>query len=89
MDAAVTDLSADLEPDADDDLVRLAQRLRDHRPLPATAFRGRLRRDLLVRGTHHPRPPRLRALVTAYAGGGALLLVGGAASAAGVGPLAG
>jgi hypothetical protein len=81
------DLRDGLEPDAQDDLVRLAERLRAGRPVPASAFRGRLRRDLLARRTRHPRPPRLRALITAYAGGGVALLVVGALSAAGAGPL--
>jgi hypothetical protein len=81
------DIRADLEPDAPDDLIRLAERLERERPVPSAAFRGGLRRRLLAGETTRSRPARLRLLITGYATAGSLLLVVGAASAAGVGPL--
>lgn len=81
------DIRSDLEPDAPDELVRLAERLQRERPVPAAGFRGELRRLLLAGGASHARPRRLRALITGYATGGSLLLLAGALSAVGVGPL--
>jgi len=81
------DIRDDLEPDAPDELVRLAERLRRERPVPAPGFRGDLRRQLLTGGARHPRPRRLRALITGYATTGAMLLLVGALSATGIGPL--
>jgi hypothetical protein len=77
----------DLEPGAAEDLVALAERLRDERPLPSPAFRGQLRRRLLARPRTHA-PAGLWALIAGYAGAGTLLLLAGALSAAGLGPLA-
>ena len=82
------DIRADLEADATDDLIALAERLARERPVPAAAFRGALRRRLLDGRGQHSRPARLRLLITAYAGSGAVLLLVGAASAVGMGPLA-
>jgi hypothetical protein len=81
------DIRADLEPDVPDDVVQLAERLERERPVPSAAFRGDLRRHLLAGGPRPARPARLRVLITGYAGAGAFLLLIGALSAAGTGPL--
>jgi hypothetical protein len=85
--SAPRDLSDDLEAGAPDDLIRLAERLDRERPVPSAAFRGSLRRRLLAGGAAHARPARLRLLITGYAGAGCALLIVGAVSAAGLGPL--
>lgn len=77
----------DLETGAPDELVSLAERLERERPVPAAGFRGELRRRLLFGAGARARPARLRLLITGYAGAGSLLLLVGAASVAGVGPL--
>jgi hypothetical protein len=77
------DIRADLGPDPPDEVVALAQRLQSERPVPAAAFRGELRRRLVSQG----RPARLRMLITGYATAGGALLLAGALSAAGLGPL--
>ncbi len=83
------DSQYDRGPGMSDDLVLLAERLQERRPVPSSAFRGELRRRLLALRRHrHPRPERLRALIGAYASSGVLLLLVGALSTAGVGPLA-
>jgi hypothetical protein len=81
---------ADLEPDAPEALLRLAARLEHERPAPGAAFRGELGRRLARAGAPRPRPrpPRLHALIAACASAGLALLLIGAASAAGWGPLA-
>ena len=83
------DIRSDLEPDAPEELVRLAERLQRERPVPCAGFRGELRRRLEAGGARsaRARPPRLRALIAGYATAGALLLLAGALSAAGSGPL--
>lgn len=81
------DIRDDLEPDAPEELIRLAERLDRERPVPTAAFRGDLRRRLLAGGAAHRRPARLRLLISGYATAGTLLLLVGAASVAGVGPL--
>lgn len=81
------DIRADLEPDAPEELIRLAERLDRERPVPTAAFRGTLRRRLVTGGAACSRPARLRLLITGYAGAGSALLLIGAASAAGIGPL--
>ncbi|MEA2184450.1 MAG: hypothetical protein QOK16_1016 [Solirubrobacteraceae bacterium] len=81
------DIRSDLGPDAPDELVRLAERLQRERPVPAAGFRGELRRQLLAGGARHARPRRLRALITGYATAGSLLLLVGALSVVGIGPL--
>jgi hypothetical protein len=70
-----------------DELARIARRLEDERPVPAAAFRGELRARLLRRPAPDRRPARLGALILGYAAAGCLLLLAGAASAAGLGPL--
>jgi hypothetical protein len=82
------DMHGDLEPETPDDIARLFERLRDERPVPTASFRGALRRRLLARGLPRPRPDRLGLLITRYATAGAVLLLAGALSAAGLGPLA-
>jgi len=82
----VPDIRSDLEPDAPIEIVRLAERLQRERPVPSAGFRGDLRRRLLG-SARHTRPRRLYALITGYATAGSLLLLVGALSAAGVGPL--
>ncbi len=77
----------DLGPDATDDIVSLAERLHDARPVPSAAFRGELGRRLASQ------PPRLalsrlRLLIATYAASGLVLLVLGAVGAAGHGPFA-
>ena len=81
------DIRADLEPDVPEELIRLAERLDRERPVPAAAFRGDLRRRLLAGETSRTRPARLRLFIASYAGAGSALLLVGAASAAGLGPL--
>jgi hypothetical protein len=62
----------------------LADRLSRQRPVPAGAFRGALDRHLAERNPGYgPRPERLRLLISAYLGGGSLLLVLGALSCVG------
>lgn len=82
------DIRLDLESDAPDELVMIAERLLCERPVPAAAFRGQLRRHLFGGAHARSRPPRLRMLIAGYAGAGSLLLLAGVASVAGVGPLA-
>lgn len=82
----MTDLD-DLGPDVPDDLAALALRLDAERPVPRAAFRGALRRRLLREGACVARPARLWSQVAAFAGAGGGLLLAGAASAAGIGPL--
>jgi hypothetical protein len=85
--SARRDIRADLEPGIPEELVRLAERLEVERPVPSAAFRGGLRRRLLDGSGLHSRPARLRLLITGYASAGSALLLIGAASAAGIGPL--
>ena len=59
------------------DVQPLADRLMD-RPVPASGFRGELRRRLLAQRGAGPRPARLRALIAGYAAAGATLLTVGA-----------
>ncbi|HZV73356.1 MAG TPA: hypothetical protein VFF79_06540 [Conexibacter sp.] len=82
------DIRDELGLDAPED-VALAERLLAARPLPGPAFRGRLRRLLEARSRPVDRPARVRALIAGCAAAGALLLLVGAVSAAGAGPLGG
>ena len=79
------DMRLDLEPGTPDELIRLAEQLERERPVPSASFRGELRRRLVA--GQRTRPARLRLMIAAYAGSGSLLLLAGAASAAGIGPL--
>jgi hypothetical protein len=82
-----SDIRADLEPDPPDDVIMLAERLRDERPLPEATFRGRLGRHLATRAARVRTPQRVRALISVYATAGSLLLAAGALGAGGFGPL--
>ena len=77
----------DLEPGTPEDLLRLAERLQQDRPLPSPVFRGELRRRLEARSRRVPTTARVRVLIARYASAGTLLLLIGAISAAGAGPL--
>jgi len=82
------DIRSDLEPDAPQELILLAERLHRERPVPAAGFRGELRRRLVSGSMADARPARLARLITGYATAGTTLLLVAALSAAGVGPLA-
>jgi hypothetical protein len=79
-------LRDDLEPDTEPELLALAARLRDARPTPNPTFRGELGRRLSRRRSPWSQR-RIRATIAAYSGSGALLLVLGAISASGHGPI--
>jgi hypothetical protein len=81
------DVRADLEPGVSDDLVLLAERLRNSRPLPSPAFRGALGRWLAARWRRHLSPKRARSLIALYSAAGTVLMAAGALGAAGAGPL--
>ena len=81
------DIRLDLEPGTPEELIVLAERLQHERPVPSAAFRGDLRRRLLTGEFARSRPARLRLLITGYASAGTLLLLTGAMSVVGVGPL--
>ena len=82
------ELGLQTPPEERAELAVLARRLEADRPVPAPAFRGDLLRTLLARGPAAPRPRRLRLLIAGYACSGLVLLVLGASSVAGLGPLA-
>ena len=75
-----------LPGDPDDD--PLAARLTASRPVPPAGYRGALRRRLVALGPPAPRPANLGRLATVHGLAGLVLLVAGAASVAGIGPLA-
>jgi hypothetical protein len=79
------DIRGDLEPGVSDDIVALAERLRDSRPRPSPAFRGELGRRLSGRPRSRLSRARARVLVGAYSAAGVLLLAVGAIGAAGHG----
>jgi hypothetical protein len=82
------DIRDDLEPGSGEDLVALGNRLLDARPVPRAAFRGDLGRHLAARSARRRLgTAQLRALIAANGVAGLLLLLVGAVSAAGVGPL--
>jgi hypothetical protein len=67
----------------------IQQRLVAERPVPRAGYRAELRAHLLAsRGTADAPPQRLRLLIAAYAGSGAVLLIVAAIGVAGAGPLA-
>lgn len=82
------DIRADLEPGTPEELIRLAERLERERPVPSARFRGELSRRLLAGELASSPPARLRILIAGYASAGSALLLIGAASALGLGPLA-
>jgi hypothetical protein len=78
-------------PDAEvESLVRLAQRLRDERPLPAPAFRGELGRRLAAPGTSRGRDalPAPRRAIAIWSVCGTLLILLPLAGVLGAGPFA-
>ena len=75
-----------LGPDAPADELPVAERLRESQPLANPGFRGELRRAV-ERGATRFDPARDRALILVYGACGCALLIAGAVSAAGVGPL--
>jgi hypothetical protein len=75
------DIRDDLEPG----LADIGDRLRRERPVPRAAFRGELRRRLLI-GAAAPSPRRQRLAISAYAGSGAVLLTLAAIGLLGAGP---
>jgi len=81
------DIRSDLEPGIDEDLILLADRLRDARPLPRPAFRGDLGRHLAARRRPRLGAGHLRTVIAAYGLAGTVVLCLAAISAAGVGPL--
>ena len=96
------DIAGDLEPGLDprerEELTETGRRLLAMRPSPAPGFELALRARLLPPPSHSPEParraagsrplPGFRALASAYAGAGALLLAVAAMGVAGAGPFA-
>jgi hypothetical protein len=70
-----------------EDLDRIADRLRAERPVPAPGYRGELRRRLIVGNRPPVAPRRLRLLIAAYACSGTVLMAIAAIGLAGAGPL--
>lgn len=81
------DIRDDLESGIDEDLVVLAEHLRDARPVPRPTFRGDLGRQLAAHVDRGFGARRVRAAIATCSLTGILLLCIGAVSAAGVGPL--
>lgn len=80
---------ADAPPEERESLIALAARLEHERPVCAPGFRGELRRSLLgTAQSRSSRPERLRGLILAYAGSGAVMLLIAALGVGGIGPLA-
>jgi hypothetical protein len=73
-----------MTPDDPKELRDISERLERERPVPRASFRGDLRRALLAMPAT---PPRIRLLITAYAGAGSALLLVALAGIAGAGPL--
>lgn len=78
-----------MDPREREELEAIADRLHRARPVPRAGFRGELRSRLLE-GRVRRRAPRrrVRLLIAAYAGSGAVLLLVAAFGVAGAGPLA-
>lgn len=73
----------------DEDLTGIERHLEANRPVPSAAFRGALRRHLLLgSGAVETAPRHLRLLIATYAGSGLTLLLVAAAGVSGAGPLA-
>lgn len=69
-------------------LVELARRLEEERPLPRAAFRVTLRRELLeVQRRRALARARVRLQIAAYSGSGVVLLAIAALGVSGIGPL--
>jgi hypothetical protein len=73
----------------DQDITQITERLEAERPAPRAAFRGDLRRSLLVAKPSRRAPgQRVGVLIGAYAASGTVLLAIAAVGLAGIGPLA-
>jgi hypothetical protein len=73
----------------DHELTEISERLQAERPVPRAAFRGDLRRSLVVAKPSRRAPrERVGVLIGAYAASGTALLAIAAIGLAGVGPLA-
>jgi len=81
------DIRPDLEPGTPEELIVLAQRLQHERPVPSAAFRGDLRRHLLPGELARSPGARARLWIAGFASAGSVLLLAGAASVVGIGPL--
>lgn len=79
------DIRDDLEPGAGEDLVRLAERLRDERPIPSPVFRGELGRRLARQRQSRLSTRVARRLIAAYATAGTALMAIAALGASGHG----
>jgi hypothetical protein len=74
-------------PETAEGVPEIERLLESSRPLPSPAFRGALRRRLLATRPP-PVPLRVRRVIAAYAGSGAILLLVAAVGIAGGGPFA-
>ena len=83
-----SELGPFLEPGEAEALDEVARRLEAERPLPAPAFRGRLRRELVEgeKGRVAWRPRNVRRLALTYLASGLVLLGIAGAGLAGAGP---
>lgn len=82
------DLSSDLEPSDAHDLLATGDTLRRERPVPAAAYRGDLRRRLLVDRRLAGRPQRLWLAIAGSMAAGSGFLAIAAIGLAGSGPFA-
>jgi hypothetical protein len=80
------DIREDLEPGIGEDVIALAERLREARPLPSASFRGELGRRFVGRPQRLLSRARARSVVAACSASGTLLLAIGAVGASGHGP---
>jgi hypothetical protein len=81
------DLEADVKGEERQELLALASRLTEHRPVPRPGLRSAIRSRLS--GGVRPAPrSRIAALIFGYATSGALLLAVAAIGLAGIGPFA-
>lgn len=76
------------DPEGPGDLHALEVQLTAARPTPPARFRGALRSRLTALGPPQARPPHLWRLAGLYAAAGLALIIIGALSVAGIGPLA-
>lgn len=66
----------------------IEDRLQRERPVPAAAFRGELRRNLVASAGSETAPARIRRTILAYGLSGSALIAVAAAGVLGAGPLA-
>ena len=81
------DLGSDIGAEERAELLALAARLTEQRPVPSPGLRSRARSGLLGGGRGVPRS-RVAAVVFGYAASGALLLAIAAVGLVGIGPFA-